>query len=125
MWSCFRLSAAVDCDLSPALAEVWFCQLQIVSVIVEFWELFRGYINARTLIGGIGSWLFEGVGFDLLVVLLKEATRRKKIRFRDSLSLSPSLSFPPVFPSSLPLSCPLSCSLALVLSPLYSSFSPI
>ena len=43
-----------DCDLPPALEEAWFCQLQIVSAIVrylEFWGLFRGYINAKTLIG--------------------------------------------------------------------------
>ena len=29
-----RLSTAADYDLPRALAEVWFCQLQIVSAIV-------------------------------------------------------------------------------------------
>lgn len=50
MWGCFRLSAASDCDLPCALVEAWFCHGQIVSEIVcclEFWEVFRGYINAR------------------------------------------------------------------------------
>jgi hypothetical protein len=32
MWGCFGLSAAADYDLPPALAEAWFCQLQIVPV---------------------------------------------------------------------------------------------
>jgi hypothetical protein len=51
MWGYFRLSAAADYDLPHALVEMWFCQLQIVSVIVvclEFWEPFRKYLNART-----------------------------------------------------------------------------
>lgn len=43
LWECvflrwgmcdFRLSTAVDYDLPRALAEVWFFQLQIVSVIM-------------------------------------------------------------------------------------------
>jgi hypothetical protein len=31
---CFGLLEAADYDLPRALAEVWFCQLQIVSAIV-------------------------------------------------------------------------------------------
>lgn len=62
MWGC---SASADCDLPPALAEAWFCQLLIVSAIVrclELREIFRGYINARTEIGGVGGcWLFQFV----------------------------------------------------------------
>lgn len=49
MWGCFGLTAAADCDVPHALAEAWFCQLQTVSANVghlEFWQLFRGYINA-------------------------------------------------------------------------------
>jgi hypothetical protein len=34
MWGCVALSAAADYDLSHALAEAWFCQLQRVSVIM-------------------------------------------------------------------------------------------
>jgi len=40
---------ADDYGLPHALAEEWFCQLQIVSAIVwhwGFWGLFTGYINA-------------------------------------------------------------------------------
>ena len=36
-------------DLLPALAGIWFCQLQILSAIVwhlEFLEFFREYVNA-------------------------------------------------------------------------------
>lgn len=46
---CFGLTAAADYDVPHALAEARFCQLQIVSANVghlEFWQLFRGYINA-------------------------------------------------------------------------------
>jgi hypothetical protein len=32
---CFGLSTAPDNDLPRALAEVWFCQLEIVSAIVR------------------------------------------------------------------------------------------
>jgi hypothetical protein len=56
---------------------------------LEFLELFRGYINTSTHIGG-GWWLFRGVDCCLLVVMLKEKTKKKEIRFRD---LSPFLSF--------------------------------
>jgi hypothetical protein len=49
---------------------------------LEFWTLFRGYINARAPIGG-HCWLFRRVSF-----VLKKKTRRKK--FRD-LFLSPSI----------------------------------
>jgi hypothetical protein len=34
MWGSFGLSAAADYDLPHALAEVWFFQQQIASVIV-------------------------------------------------------------------------------------------
>lgn len=44
--SYFRWSVAGDYDLPQAPAKAWFCQLQIVCRL-EFWELFRGYINAR------------------------------------------------------------------------------
>lgn len=51
---------------------------------LEFWELFREYINARVPIGRVGGC---SSGYGLLVVALKEET--KAIRFKDlSLSLS-------------------------------------
>lgn len=63
-----------SCDLSHVLAEVWFCQLQRVSVTVwhlEFWKLFKWYINARALVCRVDDcWSFRGVGCGLLVVLL-------------------------------------------------------
>jgi hypothetical protein len=65
----FALSAAADYDVPRALAEAWFCQLEIVFTIVgplEFWELFRGYINVRAPIGG--WWSFRRLGCGLLVV---------------------------------------------------------
>lgn len=42
-------------DLPQALNEAWFCQLQIISAVMQhlkFWELLRGYINVRALRGG-------------------------------------------------------------------------
>ena len=45
-----RLPVAADYDLPRALAEAWFCQLQVISVIVchlEFWEIFKVYMNLR------------------------------------------------------------------------------
>jgi hypothetical protein len=36
MWGCFALSEVADYDLPGALAQAWFCQLQIVSAIVSF-----------------------------------------------------------------------------------------
>lgn len=57
-------AALHDYDLLSALAEVWFCQRQIVSATVcclESWELFRGYIHAGALISGVGPcWSFGG-----------------------------------------------------------------
>ena len=45
---------------------------------MEFWELFRGYINARALSGVAGGcWWFSWVGCGMLVVVLKEETKRK------------------------------------------------
>ena len=35
MWGCIELSIALDYDLPHALAVMWFCQLQIVSVISD------------------------------------------------------------------------------------------
>jgi hypothetical protein len=76
---CFRLSTAADCDLPHALAEAWFYQLQMVSVIVwhlEFWGRPRGHVNARSL-RGIGSgWLLLGVDGCGSVVVCKEERRR-------------------------------------------------
>jgi hypothetical protein len=68
---------------------------------LKFWEGFRGPINetmsARASRHGVdGCWSFRGFGFSLLVVELKEETRRKEldsIRLK-SLPLSP-LSLPP------------------------------
>jgi hypothetical protein len=40
MRGCFRLSTAADSDLSRALTEAWFCQLQI-AYVTELWELTR------------------------------------------------------------------------------------
>lgn len=34
IWGYFELSAVADYDLPGPLAEVWFCQLQIVSVVL-------------------------------------------------------------------------------------------
>jgi hypothetical protein len=60
MWGYGCCFASADYDLPRALAEAWFGQLQIVSAIswrLEFWELFRRYINARALVGGVsGCW---------------------------------------------------------------------
>lgn len=53
--SYFRWSVAGDYDLPQAPAKAWFCQLQIVCRL-EFWELFRGYINARVPRGRVGCW---------------------------------------------------------------------
>jgi hypothetical protein len=53
---------------------------------LEFWELFRGYINTRALICRV-----DGCG--LLIVVLKEENNRFR-EFRDlSLSLSPLFFF--------------------------------
>jgi hypothetical protein len=75
LWGCFRYFLAVDYDwphaqydFSHAGIGMIFFQLQIVSTIVcylEFWGLFRGYINARTLRSWVGCWV-GGAG--LLVV---------------------------------------------------------
>jgi hypothetical protein len=47
---------------------------------LEFWELFRKYINVRALRGRVGGcWLFRGIGCGLLVVVLKEETRKNPI----------------------------------------------
>jgi hypothetical protein len=46
---------------------------------LEFWELFRGYINARAQGSGVGgSWSFRGVGFSLLVAMLKEEIKEER-----------------------------------------------
>ena len=97
IWGCFGLYGAADYDLPSALAEARFCQLQVVSSIVwclEFWELFRGYINARALSGVAGGcWWFSWVGCGMLVVVLKEETKRKT---SDS---GISISLPSILPS--------------------------
>lgn len=36
VWGCFRLFRAADCESTRALAGMWFCQLQVVSVTVMF-----------------------------------------------------------------------------------------
>lgn len=97
MWGCFGLTAAADCDVPHVLAEAWFCQLQVFSMTVwhlGFWEPFRGYINARAPRSEVSCWSFREVGFGLLVVVLKEETKGKKL---DS---EISISFFPVCPSS-------------------------
>jgi hypothetical protein len=72
--SYFRWSVAGDYDLPQAPAKAWFCQLQIVCRL-EFWELFRGYINARASVSNCA-----------------QRRNKKEIRLRFSLSLSSSLS---------------------------------
>lgn len=82
LWSCLRLTVAADCDSPHALAEAPFCQLQIISTVgrrLGTWKFFRGYINARTLLGVGGWWLFRGVVCSLLVVVLREETEGKKL----------------------------------------------
>jgi hypothetical protein len=73
---------------------------------LEFWELFREYINDRALISEVGVGWSRVVGCDLLVAMLKEETKGKKIDTGISFSLSPSL----------PLSLPLCTSFSLITS---------
>jgi hypothetical protein len=42
---------------------------------LEFWELFREYINARAPRGGVGGWWL--VRELVVVVVLKEETRER------------------------------------------------
>lgn len=57
---------------------------------MEFWELFRGCINARTPKDGVGGWRLLGrIVCGLSIVMLKKETRRKKLDLRISISLSP------------------------------------
>jgi hypothetical protein len=88
IWGCFRLTTEADNDLLCALAEAWFCQLQKVSITgrhLEFWELFRGYKNARSLRDGVGCcWSISGLGWGFLAVVLKEETIKKKLDSRMS-----------------------------------------
>jgi hypothetical protein len=56
-------------------------------------ELFRGYINARALRSEVGYWSFREIGSSLLVVVLKEETKGKKLDSEISISLSPLSSF--------------------------------
>jgi hypothetical protein len=62
---CTVLSAA-DRDLPHALAEAWFCHLQIISAIMlclEFWELSRGHTVLGPPRGRVDScWLFREAG---------------------------------------------------------------
>ena len=104
---CFELpaAAAADCDLPCALAQAWFCQLEIISVIsrcLGFWELFRGYINARAP-ERPGQWLlcwsFRKVSCYLLVAVVTEETKGKELDPGISLSLPPSFPSLPPFPS--------------------------
>jgi hypothetical protein len=47
---------------------------------LEFWELSKGHINARAPIGRVGGWwLFREVGCSLLVAMVKEDTKGKKL----------------------------------------------
>lgn len=69
-WGCLRFYTAADCDLPCALAGLWFWQLITVSERVwhlEFWRLFRWYVNARApeRVVALGLW---AVGWLLLVV---------------------------------------------------------
>jgi hypothetical protein len=57
---------------------------------------FRGYINTRALVGRVGGWWsFRAVLCSLLVVMLKDETRRRKLDSDLSLSLL-YLSFSPI-----------------------------
>ena len=73
MWGCCRQSAAADHDLPRALAEAWFCQLQIISAIARAW---RGWVG--------GKWWF--------VRSCGQGTKGKKYDSEVSVSLPP-LSF--------------------------------
>jgi hypothetical protein len=47
---------------------------------MEFWQLFRGDINARALKNGVVScWSFIEVGCGLLVAMVEEETKEKKL----------------------------------------------
>ena len=62
--------ALSDCPQQLSMICLVLSQLQIVFVIVwylEFWELFRGYMNSRTLTGRVGCWWT--VGWLLLVTV--------------------------------------------------------
>ena len=60
---------------------------------MEFWELFRGYINARAL--------RVRVGYTLMVVVVEEEIQRKEIRFRDLFTFVSHLNLPFSFLSSV------------------------
>jgi hypothetical protein len=91
MWGCFGLLTAADCDLPAALAEVWFCQLQIVYL--EFWELFRGHIKAKALRESwLGLVVIQGACLGFVSSWAQERNKRKETRFTD---LYISLSFYP------------------------------
>jgi hypothetical protein len=45
---------------------------------LEFWKLFRGYINARVLRGRVG-WMLAGIGHGLIS---SAAQRRKSMNIR-------------------------------------------
>jgi len=60
---------------------------------LEFWELFRGYECVRALKGGASC--------GLLIVVLKEEIKGKKLESRISLSLSSFLSFSSILLSLL------------------------
>jgi hypothetical protein len=78
------LLKAADYDLPHALAEAWFCQLQIVSANVwclEFWALIRGYINGGGLIGRllVDGWMpLVAVGYGLLSNSVQRWNKEKK-----------------------------------------------
>ena len=68
IWGYFGLTTEADCDLPHTLSEEWFCHVQVVSAIIwyfGFGEIFRGYLNARALVGMVSGWCYSG---ELVVV---------------------------------------------------------
>jgi hypothetical protein len=59
---------------------------------LEFWEIFRGCVNGRAPLGGVGGcWVFKGVGCSLLIIMLKEETKGNRLYLE--ISFSPPLFF--------------------------------
>jgi hypothetical protein len=96
IWGWARLFRAADYDLHHALVEAWFCQMQIVSVIVwflEFWGLFRGYENSKTP-GGICGWKLFGCWLLLVAVSCCLLSSVQRILFIYIANVFPFPSFP-------------------------------
>lgn len=67
---------------------------------MEFWELFRGRVNAGALRGGVGAdWLLRGVGWLLVFVghgLFSSHVQRRNSSKKKKLDLPPAkIKLPP------------------------------